>query len=218
MYYSWLVFVCFNTSWLCGNWRKHHKYHLHLLQEGYEEVNVQYIRAYYILQRPINVLMLAIDALFAGLSPTYRVQPKPHWQSAAAQYTLSSGQRREKVRILISLFNRGRTMLLFTCSQSLCFTCAVCNLNFSSVCPQQMALLRLSTMLSTCHTVWCLLWHLRTPSYYMTRSRHFPLAWWPTFTITHWVTLHGKAAPLYHFELSYQGMCPCMSCFLFCFC
>lgn len=44
--------------------------------------------------------------LCLGLSPTYRVQPKPRWQSAAAQYTLSSGPRRGKVRIHALLFTR----------------------------------------------------------------------------------------------------------------
>ncbi len=30
--------LCFNLSWMCGDWRKHHKYHLHLFQEEPQEV------------------------------------------------------------------------------------------------------------------------------------------------------------------------------------
>lgn len=118
-------------SWLCGNWRKHHKYHLHLFQEEYEKVNLQYMRVYYILQRPINAITLTADATFLGLSPTYRVQPKPPWQSAAARCTLSSGPRRGKVRMNVSLFSRVEgAVCMFT---ALCWTCTVCDLCFSSV-------------------------------------------------------------------------------------
>lgn len=95
---------------------------------------------------------------------------------------------------LIIYQSRRTARLLLTCSQALCLTCTAHDLFFLFL-PLQMVLLRLSPMLSTYHTVWCLLWHLRTPFYYMTHSRLFPLAWWPTFTITLWVTLHGKAAP-----------------------
>lgn len=90
--------------------------------------------AYYILQRPMHLLMLIIDSLFVGLSPTYRVQPKPRWRSAAAQYTLSSGPRREKVKIHPSLFTRVEGQ--HSCclhAHRLCLTCIVCNLCFSSV-------------------------------------------------------------------------------------
>lgn len=142
--------------------------------------------AYYILQTPKHLLMLTIDSLFVGLSPTYRVQPKPRWRSAAAQYTLSSGLRRGKVKIHLSLFTRVEEQ------HSCCLRAIIV---FPLFLPLQMVLLRLSPMLSTCHTAWCLLWRLRTPFCYMTHSRLFPLAWWPTFTITHWVTLHGNAAP-----------------------
>lgn len=128
-------FIRVNSSWLCGNWRKHHKYHVHLFQEGHEEVNVQHMLAYYILQRPMHLLMLTIDSLFVGLSPTYRVQPKPRWRSAAAQYTLSSGPRREKVKIHLSLFTRVEGQ--HSCclhAHRLCLTCIVCNLCFSCFC------------------------------------------------------------------------------------
>ena len=30
----------FNLSWVCGDWRKHHEYHLHLFQEEPQEVTV----------------------------------------------------------------------------------------------------------------------------------------------------------------------------------
>lgn len=127
------LFICVNSSWLCGNWRKHHKYHVHLFQEGYEEVNVQHMLAYYILQTPMHLLMLTIDSLFVGLSPTCRVQPKPRWRSAAAQYTLSSGPRRGKVKIHLSLFTRVEQHSCCLRARRLCLTCIVCNLCFSSV-------------------------------------------------------------------------------------
>lgn len=145
---------------------------------------------YYIYVKPINVLMLAVDAWFLGLSPTYHVQPKPRWQSDAAQYTLSSGQRKEQVRIHVSLFNAVEEQCS-CCLQVSPIQCLV--LVFPPFCPQ-MVLVRLSPMLFTYRTAWCLLWHLKTPSYCMTHSRRFPLARWQTSTITHWVTLHGKAA------------------------
>lgn len=62
----------------------------------------------------------------------------------------------------------------------------------SFLCPLQMALLNLFQMFSSCRTVWCLLWHLRTPSFCMTHSRPCLLAWCPMSTITRSVTLHGK--------------------------
>lgn len=195
IYYSWLFphFISFNSSWLCRNWRKHHKYHLHLFQEEYEEVNTEYMLLYYIYLKPINVLMLAVDAPFLGLSPTYHVRPKPRWQSDAAQYTLSSGQRKEQVRIHVSSFN-GVEEQCSCCLHVLSVSPIQCLfLVFPPFC-LQMVLVRLSPMLFTYRTGWCLLWHLRTPSYCMTHSRRFPLARWQTSIITHWVTLHGKAA------------------------
>lgn len=144
--------------------------------------------------------MLAVDAVLVGLSPTYRAHPKPPWRSAAAQCTLSSGPRREKVRIHVSMFNRV---------YGPCICCLhVYNYNWYSFfplfLPLQTVLLRLSPTLLICRTAWCLLWRLRTPSYCTTRSRRFPLAWWPTSTITHSVTLPGKAArSCIIFEVSY---------------
>lgn len=96
--------------------------------------------------------------------------------------------------------------LFITCLQSFCFSLAECDIHFSPpFLPLQTVLLRLSPTHSTCPTAWCLPWHLRTPSYCTTRSRRFPLAWWPTSTITHSVTLPGKAARscICIFEVSY---------------
>lgn len=65
-------------------------------------------------------------------------------------------------------------------------------LNFSIISPLQMILMRLFPTYSSCRTVWCLLWHLKTPSSCMTRSRPFLSDSFPTSITTHSAISRGK--------------------------
>lgn len=65
-------------------------------------------------------------------------------------------------------------------------------LHSSSISPLQTDLFRLFPTSSSCRTVWCLLWRLRTPSSCTTRSRRFLSAWCPTSTTTRSAISHGK--------------------------
>lgn len=66
--------------------------------------------------------------------------------------------------------------------KSLLSLLSFCQMDRCSRCPTR----------SSCHIAWCLLWHLKTPSFFTTHSRHCHLVTCPISTTTPWVTSAGK--------------------------
>lgn len=105
---SSVVAFFFNLSWMCGDWRKHHKYHLYLFQEGPQKVTFCDMLRSYIFQVSVGYINADNWCCVSGPLPTYRVQLKPHWLCVAAPSTLNWGPRTEKARINAPLVNRQK--------------------------------------------------------------------------------------------------------------